>query len=83
MMCLRERPWPFGPVVIGLKTLVAITSSSRDRSDRRSRPVTASLSPAEYTSAVSKNVTPASTAALTIGAARSSSSTQGRQPGDP
>ena len=33
-MCLRESPPPFGPGVIGMKTLVAITASSRRRNLR-------------------------------------------------
>jgi len=37
-----------------------------------SRPVISSVSPSEYTSAVSKNITPASTARATIGSAASS-----------
>jgi hypothetical protein len=77
-MCLRERPRPFGPGVIGVNTLVATTSSSRESSGGRSRPTTTSLCPSEYPSAVSKKVMPASTAARTIGAARASSSTHGR-----
>ncbi len=53
-MCLRDRPPPFGPGVIGMNTLVAITASSRERYLGRSRPVATSLAPLEYVSAVSK-----------------------------
>ena len=61
-----------------MKTLVAMTDSSRLRNFPTSRPVARSLAPAEYVSAVSKNVTPPSTAARTMGSAASSSMTQGR-----
>jgi hypothetical protein len=56
--------------------LVATTISSRLKSLRSSRPVTASLSPDEYMSAVSKKVKPASAALFTIGSAACSSSAQ-------
>jgi hypothetical protein len=50
--------------------LVASTySSRRANSLPSSRPVMTSLAPSEYMSAVSKNVTPASTARRTIGSA--------------
>jgi hypothetical protein len=58
--------------------LVAITTSSRGISSRSSRPVTTSLEPFEYMSAVSKKVMPASTARRTIGSAAVSSSIHGR-----
>jgi hypothetical protein len=45
--------------------------------------VISSLAPCEYTSAVSKKVTPASTARRTIGSAASSSSARGRTAGSP
>ena len=76
-MCLRERPPPFSPGVIGMNTLVASTTSSRVRSLASRRPVAISLAPCEYVSAVSKNVMPPSTAARTIGSAACSSSTHG------
>jgi hypothetical protein len=68
-----------GPGVIGKYTFVAITSSSRESSFGTRRPVTISLPPCEYMSAVSKNVTPPSTARRTIGSAAASSSIQGRE----
>src|SRR5271154_1860750 len=77
-MCLRESPPPFSPALIGMKTLVAMTASSRVSSLETSRPVATSLAPAEYVSAVSKKVIPPSTAACTIGSAASSSSTHRR-----
>ena len=46
-MCLRERPPPFSPGVIGMKTLVATTISSRLRYFGSMRPVATSLAPAE------------------------------------
>ncbi len=46
-MCLRERPRPFGPGLMGENTFVAITSSSRESSGASSLPVTTSLSPSE------------------------------------
>jgi hypothetical protein len=48
-----------------------------------SRPLISSLMPSEYTSAVSKNVTPASTACRTIGSAASSGSIHAREVGLP
>ena len=53
------------------------TSSSRRSSFGSSRPVTTSLTPSEYMSAVSKNVMPPSTARRTIGSAAASSSIHG------
>ena len=47
MMCLRERPPPFSPGVIGMKTLVATIISSRLRYFGSSRPVASSLAPPE------------------------------------
>ena len=44
-MCLRERPTPFSPGIVRIRTFVAITSSSRLRSFGSTRPVTTSLSP--------------------------------------
>ena len=70
-----------GPALIGKYTLVATTYSSRmPKSFRSSRPVATSLPPSEYMSAVSKNVTPPSTARRTIGSAAASSSVHGRPP---
>src|SRR5277367_5443456 len=77
-MCLRPSPPPFSPGVIGMNTLVATTTSSRERNLVSRRPVATSLAPFEYVSAVSKNVMPPSTAARTIGSAAASSSTQAR-----
>jgi hypothetical protein len=82
-MCLRERPRPFGPGVIGKQTFVAITSSSRLSSFRSRRPVATSLAPCEYMSAVSKKVNPPSTARRTIGSAAASSSIHGRPESSP
>jgi hypothetical protein len=47
------------------------------------RPVTTSLSPSEYMSAVSKKLIPASTARRKNGADAASSSTHGRHFGEP
>jgi hypothetical protein len=58
--------------------LVATTASSREISFRKRRPVTTSLAPSPYMSAVSKKVTPASIASLTIGSAPRSSRIQSR-----
>src|SRR5437588_8054502 len=77
-MCLRDRPPPFSPGVMGMNTLVATTTSSRPRYLPTRRPVATSLAPFEYVSAVSKKFTPPSTAARTIGSAASSSITHGR-----
>ena len=45
-MCLRERPEPFSPGIVGMNTLVARTYSSRiPNSLGSSRPVTTSLWP--------------------------------------
>jgi hypothetical protein len=77
-MCLRDKPRPLGPRVIAPLTFVATTTSSREMYFGSSRPVATSLAPPEYTSAVSKNVMPPSTARRTIGSAPASSSTHGR-----
>ncbi len=77
-MCLRLSPPPFSPGLTGMNTLVAMTASSRLRNFGTNLPVATSLAPPEYASAVSKKVTPPSTAAFTIGSAASSSMTQGR-----
>jgi hypothetical protein len=59
--------------------LVASTACSRVISLRSRRPVTSSLAPAAYISAVSKNVTPNSMARRTSGSAAASSSTHSRR----
>ncbi len=64
-------------------TFVAITSSSRRPNSRNILPVTSSLRPTEYMSAVSKKLMPSSTALRKNGRAADSSSTHGRQPGSP
>jgi hypothetical protein len=51
--CLRESPRPFGSALVGEYTFVATTISSRRASFRRSVPVTDSLAPPAYMSAVS------------------------------
>ena len=73
----------FGPSVIGKWTFVARTISSMRPYSRSARPVTSSLTPSEYMSAVSKKLMPASTAVLKKGFAASSVSTQGRHEGVP
>ena len=73
----------FGRSLGGKNTLVAITISSRFAYSLSSRPVTTSLSPSEYMSAVSKKLMPASSARRKNGAAADSSSTQGRHEGEP
>ncbi len=45
--CLRDRPPPFSPGVMGMNTLVATTTSSRVRNFGSRRPVATSLAPAE------------------------------------
>ena len=82
-MCLRESPPMFGRSFGGKNTFVAITISSRTAYSRSRRPVTTSLSPSEYMSAVSKKLMPASTARRKNGLAAASSSTQGRHDGEP
>src|SRR5437016_2517409 len=78
VMCLRERPRSLGDDPDGKKTLVAMTTSSRRASSRSARPVTSSLAPLEYISAVSKKLIPASRARTKNGRAASSSSTHER-----
>ena len=82
MIALRDRPIPFGPGRIRWYTFVASTTSSRRAKSFRARPVISSLLPAEYTFAVSKKVTPASSASLMMRRAASSSSTHGWPPRD-
>ena len=73
----------FGPVDIGKLTFVARTISSSRPYSRSARPVTSSLTPSEYMSAVSKKLMPASSARRKNGCAALSSSTHGRQEGVP
>ncbi len=68
----------FWPLPISPWTLVASTTSSIRAYFLSARPVISSLTPTEYTSAVSKKLMPASTARLKNGCASSSSSTQSR-----
>ena len=77
-MCLRDRPPRFGPGPMRILTLVAMTASSRDANSRTAFPVISSLTPSEYTSAVSKKLIPSSTARRKNGMASSSSRIQGR-----
>ena len=74
----REPATGSAPSPIGLKTLVARTISFRSPYSRSARPVTSSLTPSEYMSAVSKKLMPASMARRKKGRASSSSSTHGR-----
>src|SRR5437868_5666126 len=83
MMCLRDRPRSFGDEPEGKKTLVAMTTSSRRASSRSARPVTSSLAPFEYMSAVSKKLIPPSMARTKKGRAASSSRTHERHFDDP
>jgi len=69
--------------LIGKNTFVPITSSSRLPYSRSHRPVTSSLTPTEYMSAVSKKLIPASMARLKNGADASASCTHGRHSGVP
>ena len=62
MIALRESPAPLGPGRIRPWTLVAMTTSSRRVSWLSARPTISSLEPSEYTLAVSKKVTPRSSA---------------------
>src|SRR5258708_37886615 len=80
-MCLRDNPPMFGPSLMGLKTLVATTHSSSLAYSLSARPVTSSLAPREYISAVWQKVIPFSTAKRKKGREGGSSSTQGRQLG--
>jgi hypothetical protein len=66
-VCIASRP----------RRLACLTVS------RRARPVTSSLTPSEYISAVSKKLIPPSSARRKKGRADSSSSTQGRHDGVP
>ena len=77
-MCLRDRPRPLGPGVIWPWTFVAMTASSRERYFGHQAAGRHLAGAPEYTSAVSKNVIPASTARRMIGSALASSSTHGR-----
>jgi len=76
---LFDVPRSFGVLPIGLYTFVAMTvSSRRNPSFLSARPVTSSLAPSEYISAVSKKLIPDSTACLKNGSEFSSSRTQSR-----
>ena len=77
-MCFADSPPRFGPVPIRSRTLVATTASSRFAYSRTALPVISSLTPSEYTSAVSKKLMPSSTARRKNGIASSSSRIQGR-----
>src|SRR5471032_1933946 len=68
----------FGPLVIGKFNFVARTISSRFAYSLSARPVTSSLAPSEYMSAVSKKLMPDSTALRKNGLAAGSSRTHGR-----
>ncbi len=61
-IALRESPDPLASLRIAPCTLVAITTSSRRAMSATARPKISSLDPAEYTFAVSKKLTPASSA---------------------
>ena len=83
MMCLRDKPPRLGFLLIGKKTFVAMTTSSRRAKSFSARPVTSSLTPLEYISAVSKKLMPASRARLIKGRLDCSSKTQSRHSGVP
>ncbi len=83
MTCLRDSPLRFSPSVVGKNTFVAMTTSSREACRRSNLPVTSSLTPREYMSAVSKVLMPSSSARVTKGSAASSPSTHSRQAGSP
>ena len=68
----------FCPSDIGQNTFVAMTISSSFAIVRSARPVTSSLTPSEYMSAVSKKLMPRSSAWRKNGRAASSLSTHGR-----
>ena len=71
----RDRPTWFGPGPMRIRTLVAMTSSSRGSlSFFNAWPSSISASPSEYTSAVSMKLTPASNAALTCASTSASPS---------
>jgi len=64
-MCLRDRPWSFGPCgPVGQYTFVRISREAR-RWPFSASPSTVSAAVLAYTSAVSKVVIPASMAACT------------------
>ncbi len=83
MMCFRDSPRSFGSSLIGLNTLVAITTLSRCAKSRNARPSTSSLAPSEYMSAVSKKLMPCSSDRLMNGRPASSGSTHARHFGSP
>jgi len=68
----------FGRSFIGNHTFVAMTISSSFAIVRSARPVTSSLTPSEYMSAVSKKLIPRSSACRKNGRAASSFNTHGR-----
>ena len=76
--CLRLRPRRLGPGAMAPLTLVATTTSSRCAISPSQWPVIVSLRPTEYTSAVSKKVTPASSAAAKCSRASSLFKAQSR-----
>ena len=78
MMCLRDSPRSLGSSLIGLNTLVAITTCSRRASALSPLPSTVSLTPSEYMSAVSKKLIPWSSARWMKGRAAFSLSVHGR-----
>jgi hypothetical protein len=78
MMWERPSPRSLGPDPIGKNTLVAITTWSRGAYCRSARPVISSLIPQQYSSAVSKKLTPRSNARLKNGLHSRSSRTQRR-----
>ena len=79
----RERPRTLGPGPIGKKTFVARTTSCRFAKSFSARPRTSSLAPSEYMSAVSRKLTPSSSARRMKGRLVCSSSTHSRHFGVP
>src|SRR5215470_5066586 len=81
--CFRDKPLSLGPSPIGKQTFVATITWSRFAYSFSARPVTSSLTPREYMSAVSKKLTPHSSARLTNGLLAASSRVHGCHSGDP
>ena len=79
MICLRDNPRSLGRRLIVWNTFVAMMVSSRLAKSRTARPRISSLTPIEYTSAVSKKLMPLSKAFCRKGRPSSSSKTQSRQ----
>ena len=77
-MCLRDRPPALGSSLILKKTLLATTTSDRSAMSLRAPPRISSLTPNEYISAVSKKLTPNSSARSMIGRLSSSVNIYGR-----